>query len=171
MSQFLGRIVKLSSAVKKQRLCFSELRSFSTAATPYLLLSETNHRAATGGSVVDLNLYDPRKDEIVKIPDQTLSEEFKSTVKIGSSRGWVVVKNVYDSTLHLTNIYNPCASVSSHKVITLPPLDDSKARIFNISLSASPHQKDCVVAATSCKVTRIGHTSRSRFVPPRSRIP
>ncbi|CAL9228992.1 unnamed protein product [Arabidopsis halleri] len=153
MSQLLGRIAKISSLVKKQRLCFSELRSFSTAATPYLLFCETNYRMARtpfGGAVVDINLYDPRKKETVKVPDQYLSKELQCTMKMGSSRGWVVARNIFDSTLHLTNIFNPCASVSSHKVITLPPLeDDAKARISSISLSASPDQKDCVLAAKS----------------------
>lgn len=150
MSQLLGRIAKISSVVKKQRLCFSELRSFSTAATPYLLLKETNYRAASGGSVVDINLYDPRKKEIVKIRDQYLSEELQCTMKMGSSRGWIVAKTIYESTLYLTNIFNPCASVSSHKVFNLPPLeDDAKARISSISLSASPNQQDCVLAVKS----------------------
>ncbi|XP_010423724.1 PREDICTED: uncharacterized protein LOC104708790 [Camelina sativa] len=155
MSQLLGRVAKLSSAVKKQRLCFSELRSFSTAAaTPYLLLRDTNHRRAMtpsgGGVVLDMNLYDPRKDERVKVPDQTLSEELRCSVKVGTSRGWVFLRNKEDSTMRLTNIYNPCASASSHKVINLPPFDDTEAHIASISLSASPNQQDCVVAAKSC---------------------
>ncbi|CAH2074339.1 unnamed protein product [Thlaspi arvense] len=148
MSQLLCRIAKLPSS---QGLCFSELRRFSTAATPYLLLNKTNYRAASKGEiVVDINLYDPRKDERVKIQDQTLSEELVASVKMGSSRGWVGVKNVHDSTVRLTNVFNPCASVSSHKVITLPPLNDSRFRVVsNLCLSASPEQQDCVVAVWS----------------------
>ncbi|KAL1196634.1 hypothetical protein V5N11_021531 [Cardamine amara subsp. amara] len=148
MSQLLGRIGKLS----KQRVtCLSELRSFSsTAATPYLLLNESNLRetTATGNEmVVDMNLYDPRKEERVKIPDQALLKELQWSQKIGSSKGWLGLKERSSkSTVRLTNIYNPCASVSSHKVITLPPLDDS---VSSISLSASPNQQDCVVAAKS----------------------
>ncbi|CAL9228996.1 unnamed protein product [Arabidopsis halleri] len=151
MSQPLGRIAKISSVVKKQRLCFSELRSFSTAATPYLLFCETNYRLVRTprGSLVDMNLYDPRKKERVKVPDQYLSEDLEASLKIGASRGWVGVKNLHDSTVRLTNIFNPCASVSSHKVITLPPLEDSKTLISTISFSASPDQQDCVVAAKS----------------------
>lgn len=153
MSRLLGRIAKFSSS---HGLCFTDLRRLSTA-TPYLLLDETNHKAARrpwdGEMVVDMNLYDPMIDERVKIPDQTLSKELLYSVRIGTSRGWVGMKNIKDFTVHLTNIFNPCASAFSHKVITLPPLDDNKARISSISLSASPNQQqeeDCVVAAKSC---------------------
>lgn len=144
MYQLFGRIAK-----KQHRLCFSELRSLSTAATPYLLFKETINKAVktpSGEAVVELNLYDPRKDETVKFPDQTLTKELLTSTKVGSSRGWVVAKNLYDSTLRLTNMFNPCASVSSRKVISLPPTED---QICRISLSASPDQEDCVVAAMS----------------------
>ncbi|KFK22587.1 hypothetical protein AALP_AAs43189U000100, partial [Arabis alpina] len=43
-------------------------------------------------------------------------------------------------------MYNPCASASSRKVISLPP---TKEKITDISLSASPEQEGCVVAALS----------------------
>ncbi|KAG2310280.1 hypothetical protein Bca52824_021837 [Brassica carinata] len=62
------------------------------------------------------------------------------------------MKELDGSTMHLTNMFNPCASLSSHEVITLPPSDDSETLISSISLSASPNQQkeeDCVVAARS----------------------
>ncbi|CAH8276959.1 unnamed protein product [Arabidopsis lyrata] len=159
MSQLLRRIS--SSLGKKERLCFSELRWFSTAAatpspSPFVLCNETNARRSrvSDGArvvVVDINLYDPRKDETVEIPDQTLPEELYPSMKIGSSRGWVGVKDMRNSNVLLTNIFNPSASVSSHKVITLPPLQDSEAHISSISLSASPDHEDCVVAATTTR--------------------
>jgi len=179
MSQLLGRIAKISSVVKKQRLCFSELRSFSTAATPYLLLKETNYRAASGGSVVDINLYDPRKKEIVKIRDQYLSEELQCTMKMGSSRGWIVAKTIYESTLYLTNIVISTTRVPLFRHIRFSiclhwrmmlklvspvslyqPLQTSKT----VYWQSSP----LVVHSSACGglVTRLGHASRSRFLPP-----
>ncbi|KFK23917.1 hypothetical protein AALP_AAs74908U000200 [Arabis alpina] len=153
MSQLLLRLAKISSSSiwKKKKhhgLCFSEFRSLSTAATPYLLYGETEKYEMTLSCepLVDLNLYDPRKDETVSFPDRTLTKPLLASMKVGSSRGWVLAKNLYDSTLHLTNMYNPCASASSRKVISLPPI---KEGIFRISLSASPDQEDCVVAAKS----------------------
>ncbi|KFK24807.1 hypothetical protein AALP_AA8G027500 [Arabis alpina] len=147
MSQLLGRIAKISSSsvVKKHGLCFSDFRSLSTAATPYLLFNPTDKYEMTLACepLVELNLYDPRKDETVKFPDQTLTRQLLSATKGGSSRGWVVARNIFDSTLHLTNMFNPCAS---RKVISLPP---TKGRISRISLSASPDQEDCVLAAMS----------------------
>ncbi|VVB13036.1 unnamed protein product [Arabis nemorensis] len=147
MSQLLVRIAKISSSsIGKHGLCFSEFRrSLSTAATPYLLFSETSKYEMTLSCepLVELNLYDPRKDETVKFPDQTLRKELLSSTKVGSSRGWVVTRNLFNSKMHLTNMFNPCASASSRKVISLPT---PKARICRISLSASPDQEDCVVA-------------------------
>ncbi|CAA7034000.1 unnamed protein product [Microthlaspi erraticum] len=151
LSKLQNLCPNLVSIGKKQGLCFSELRSLSTAATPYLLSRESNRRRKTPSSnevEVDLNLYDPRKDERVKIPDQTLPEELCWSVRTGSSRGWVGAQNIRDSAMRLTNMFNPCASVSSRKVISLPPWDDSRGRnVCRISLSASPDQQDCVVAA------------------------
>ncbi|CAA7034036.1 unnamed protein product [Microthlaspi erraticum] len=149
MSQLLVRIAKLSPPGKKQGLCFTGMRSLTTAATPYMLLKESNLRETSGnGAVVDLNWYDPRKDETVQIPDQTLPEEFLNTMKAGSSRGWVGVKKSHDSAMCLTNMFNPSASVSSRKVISLPPWNDSRdGLVSRISLSAPPDQQDCVVAA------------------------
>lgn len=157
--QLVSRISRLSSSSSSSHgLCFSELRRLSTAATPYLLSKETIcEKAKTpfdGPLVVDMNLYDPRTKERVKIPEMTLPKELKGSMKIGSSRGWVGMKELDGSKMHLTNMFNPCASLSSsHEVITLPPLDDSETLISSISLSASPNQQkkeeDCVVAARS----------------------
>ncbi|KFK38380.1 hypothetical protein AALP_AA3G106200 [Arabis alpina] len=151
MSQLLVRIAKISSSSvvkKKHGLCFSELRSFSSAATPYLLLQPTEKEATTpsGEAMVDLNVYDPRKDETVKFPDQTLTKELLTSLKARSSRGWVLAKNKVESTWSLTNMFNPCAAASTRKVISLPP---TKYQISGISLSASPEKEDCVVAAMS----------------------
>lgn len=62
-------------------------------ATPYLLCKDTICEKANtpydGPDVVDMNLYDPRKKERVKIPEITLPKELEGSMKIGSSRGWV----------------------------------------------------------------------------------
>ncbi|KFK22474.1 hypothetical protein AALP_AAs47945U000100, partial [Arabis alpina] len=167
MSQLLVRIAKISSSsiVKNKKhhgLCFSEFRSLSTAATPYLLFHPTENEATTptGEPLVELNLYDPRKHETVKFPDQTMTKELLKSSKIGSSRGWVVAKKQYDPILRLTNMFNPCAS---RKVISLPPI---LYPITHISLSASPEQEDCVVAALSqCSSLFMCRPSDSEWTP------
>ncbi|CAH8390869.1 unnamed protein product [Eruca vesicaria subsp. sativa] len=159
MSQLLVRMAKLSSSSSSQRLCSRELRRFSTTATttPYLLFKQNNYRRVGSETVVDLNLYDPSKDERVKIHDLTFLEELTaSSMRIGSSRGWVCVKNSDDSTVRITNIFNPCAPFSSHNVISLPPLDDTRVRVVSsMALSASPEQQDCVVAFKSRKLVSL----------------
>ncbi|CAF1872884.1 unnamed protein product [Brassica oleracea] len=99
-----------------------KLRSFSTAAAqPYLLVRER----------------------------ESLPTEVAKSLRIGSSKGWVALTDLQNSKLRLTNLFNPCAS--SPTTITLPPVDGcyrgSAARVYNVSLSASPNQRDCVVAA------------------------
>uniref|UniRef100_A0A0D3C6J6 KIB1-4 beta-propeller domain-containing protein n=1 Tax=Brassica oleracea var. oleracea TaxID=109376 RepID=A0A0D3C6J6_BRAOL len=99
-----------------------KLRSFSTAAAqPYLLVRER----------------------------ETLPTEVAKSLRIGSSKGWVALTDLQNSKLRFTNLFNPCAS--SPTTVTLPPLDGcyrgSVARVSKVSLSASPNQRDCVVAA------------------------
>ncbi|CAN6845204.1 unnamed protein product [Brassica oleracea] len=124
-----------------------KLRSFSTAAAqPYLLVREREVTLKSSiERVVTLNLLDPCKLEMVKIPGKSLPTEVAKSLRIGSSKGWVALTDLQNSKLRLTNLFNPCAS--SPTTITLPPLDGSVARVSKVSLSASPNQRDCVVAA------------------------
>ncbi|XP_048612058.1 uncharacterized protein LOC125586241 [Brassica napus] len=128
-----------------------KLRSFSTAAAqPYLLVREREVTVKSSSErVVTLNLLDPCKLETVKIPGKSLPTEVAKSLRIGSSKGWVALTDLQNSKLRLTNLFNPCAS--SPTTITLPPVDGcyrgSAARVYNVSLSASPNQRDCVVAA------------------------
>ncbi|CAN7048145.1 hypothetical protein Bca4012_073884 [Brassica carinata] len=124
-----------------------KLRSLSTAAAqPYLLVREREVTLKSSSErVVTLNLLDPCKLEMVKIPGKTLPTEVAKSLRIGSSKGWVALTDLQNSKLRLTNLFNPCAS--SPTTITLPPLDGSVARVSKVSLSASPNQRDCVVAA------------------------
>ncbi|KAG7549604.1 hypothetical protein ISN45_Aa06g004660 [Arabidopsis thaliana x Arabidopsis arenosa] len=145
MSQMLGRIFKLSSSSRNRGLCLRgqvhEQRLFSTAAAPYLLLRKNNAVLSSGERVMSIDLFDPRKQETVKIPEQRVSKEIQRSVIIGSSRGWVGLKNLLDSSVRLTNIFNPCASASSRKVVSLPPLALDDSSVANLSLSASPDEE------------------------------
>ncbi|XP_010452219.1 PREDICTED: uncharacterized protein LOC104734362 [Camelina sativa] len=154
MYQMLGRVFKLSSSARIRGLCLRrqvhEQRLFSTSATPYLLLRNNNAVISPNERLVSIDLFDPRKQETVKIPEQRVSKEVQESVTIGSSRGWVGLKNIHDSSVRLTNIFNP--SSSSPKVVSLPPLgvDISRAKVSSLSLSASPDDEggDCVVAVS-----------------------
>ncbi|KAH0887426.1 LOW QUALITY PROTEIN: hypothetical protein HID58_063522 [Brassica napus] len=110
-----------------------KLRSFSTAAAQPYLLS--------------------------------LPTEVAKSLRIGSSKGWVALTDLQNSKLRLTNLFNPCAS--SPTTITLPPVDGcyrgSAARVYNVSLSASPNQRDCSLVCVGL-VTRSGHTSRPQTI-------
>lgn len=153
MYQMLGRVFKLSSSARSRGLCLRrqvhDQRLFSTSATPYLLLCNNNSVISPKERLVSIDLFDPRKQETVKIPEQRVSKEVQESVTIGSSRGWVGLKNIYDSSVRLTNIFNPA---SSRKVVSLPPLDvnSSRAKVSSLSLSASPDEEegDCVVAVS-----------------------
>ncbi|KAG7586365.1 hypothetical protein ISN45_Aa02g016690 [Arabidopsis thaliana x Arabidopsis arenosa] len=144
MSQLLCRISKLSSA-RNHFLCFRR-SEFSTstaaAATPYLLLGDdVVGKSPCGGKVVNFNLYDPRKQEQVKIENKILSKEVSKSRRIGSSRGWLALVNKKDLTVRLTNILNP-----SKKIISLPPITrDKYEHHVNVSVSSS-NEEDCVVA-------------------------
>lgn len=167
MSQLLGRISKLSSPLN--RICFRR-SGFSTATmTPYLLHGrDVVGKSPCGGYVVNLNLYDPRKEEQVEIDNQILSKDLFKSSGIGSSRGWLVMMNKHDSTVRLTNIFkNPS------KTISLPPLIKEEAeRIFNVSVSSSPNDEDddCVVAArfvgSRLSLCRLGDSDWTRIDVP-----
>ncbi|CAL9239963.1 unnamed protein product [Arabidopsis halleri] len=143
MSQLLCRISKLSSA-RNHFLCFrrSEFSTATAAATPYLLLADdVVGKSPCGGTVVNFNLYDPRKQEQVKVENKILSKEVYKSRRIGSSRGWLALLNKKDSTVRLTNILNP-----SKKIISLPPITrDKYEHHVNVSVSSS-NEEDCVVA-------------------------
>ncbi|EOA34549.1 hypothetical protein CARUB_v10022095mg [Capsella rubella] len=129
MSQVMCRISKLSSALN-HFLCFrrSEFSTATAAATPYLLLG-------------NFNLYDPRKQEQVKIENKILPKDVYKSHKMGSSRGWLASMNKKDSTVRLANILNP-----SKNFISLPPITrDKYEHAVNVSVS-SPNEEDCVVA-------------------------
>ncbi|XP_010530447.1 PREDICTED: uncharacterized protein LOC104807035 [Tarenaya hassleriana] len=124
------------------------IRTLSSSSGPYLLLPM---EVMGGGEAVNINLYDPRMEESVKIRNQTLPPELlPPSTFVGSSRGWTACMNDEDFRIHLTNMFNPSASENSHRVVSLPPFPCSSPTrmIKNVSLSSSPDQddEDCVVA-------------------------
>ncbi|EOA32117.1 hypothetical protein CARUB_v10015367mg [Capsella rubella] len=166
MSQLFGRISKLSSSPLKRRLCFSR-SDFSTTPTPYLFLGrDVVGKSSCGGSVVNYNLYDPRKEEQMQFENQVLSKDLRKSSAIGSSRGWLAMLNKHDSTVRLTNIFNNNPS----KTITLPPLiKDEAESLFNVSVSSSSHD-DFVVAArfdgSRLSLCRLGDSEWTRIDVP-----
>lgn len=146
MSHLSGRISKLSSSSLNRRLCFTQ-SEFSTTTTPYLLLGrDVVGKSPCGGKVYNFNLYDPRKEEHVKMENQILSKDLRHSSAIGSSRGWLAMMNKRDSTVRLTNIFN-----SPSKTISLPPLiKDETERLRNVSVS-----DDCVVVAARFRGSRL----------------
>lgn len=164
MSHLFGRISKLSSPLNR-KLC-SRRSEFSTTTTPYLLLGrDVVGKSPCGGKIVNFNLYDPRKEEHVKMENQTLSTNLCGSSKIGSSRGWLAMMSKRDSTVRLTNIFN-----NPSKTISLPPLiKDETERLLNVSVSSSSND-DCVVAArfygSRLSLCRLGDSEWTRVDVP-----
>ncbi|EOA32593.1 hypothetical protein CARUB_v10015886mg [Capsella rubella] len=99
------------------------------------------------------------KQKQVTMAEQRIPESIYLSHNIGSSRGWVIRMNNEDLTVHLTNMFNPSAPRSTHKVISLPILltpynapvlsqSMAIAQVCNVSLSSSPDNLDqeCIVA-------------------------
>ncbi|ESQ49099.1 hypothetical protein EUTSA_v10021985mg [Eutrema salsugineum] len=158
----MGRVSKLSSPLS-QRLCFRQ-SGFSTATTaPYLLLGrDVVGKSLCGGNVVNLNLYDPKKEEQVTMENKILG---RGTSPIGSSRGWLATMKKRDSTVSLINILD-----KPSKTISLPPLiKDETERLLNVSVS-SESEEDCVVAArfygSRLSLCRLGDSEWTRIDVP-----
>lgn len=139
MAQLFCRLSKKFSSAPDRSLCFRR-SEFSTATTPYLLLgSDAVGDSPCGGKLVTFNLYDPRKQEQVKIENQILPKELHESRWIGSSRGWLASMNKNDSTVRLTK---------NKRTISLPPLiRDKFEHLVNVSVS-SPNggEEDSVIA-------------------------
>lgn len=161
------RISKKLSSAPNRNLCFRR-SEFSTATTPYLLLgSDVVGDSPCGGKVVNFNLYDPRKQDQVKIKKQIVSKEVHESRKIGSSRGWLASMNKNDSTVRLTNIFNP-----TKKTISLPPLTRDKfEHLVNVAVSsANEEEEECVIAVkfygSRLSLYRLGDSEWTRIDVP-----
>ncbi|CAH2055155.1 unnamed protein product [Thlaspi arvense] len=127
----------------------------TSPSLPLLLLPMDAVGSYPGGKVATLNIYDLEMQKRVTLAELRIPESIHRSRTIGSSRGWVVRMNNEDLTVHVTNMMNPSAPESSHRVISLPPLYppdrlQSKAslQVRSVSLSSSPdnHDQVCVVA-------------------------
>uniref|UniRef100_A0A1J3E0T3 KIB1-4 beta-propeller domain-containing protein n=2 Tax=Noccaea caerulescens TaxID=107243 RepID=A0A1J3E0T3_NOCCA len=139
MSQLFCRLSKKLSSAPNRSLCFRR-SEFSTATTPYLLLgSYVVGDSPCGGKFINYNLYDPRKQEQVKIENQILPKELHESRLIGSSRGWLASMNKNDSTVRLTK---------NKRTISLPPLiRDKFEHLVNVSVSSpNGEEEDSVIA-------------------------
>ncbi|CAH2066278.1 unnamed protein product [Thlaspi arvense] len=172
MSQLFCRISKKLPSARNRSLCFRR-SEFSTATTPYLLLgSDVAGDSSCGGKSVNFNLYDPTKQENVKIENQILSKELHESRRIGSSRGWLALMNKNDSTVRLTNMFNN--PTKKKKTISLPPLArDRFEHLVNVSVSSSPNEQeeeDFVVAVkffgSRVSLCRLGDSEWTRIDVP-----
>ncbi|CAA7034038.1 unnamed protein product [Microthlaspi erraticum] len=83
------RISKLS---RDRGLCLRRQRQvqfqlFSNSATPYLLLrNHNNNKDSIKRLVMSIDLFDPRKQETVKISEQRVSKEVHESVSIASTK-------------------------------------------------------------------------------------
>ncbi|CAH2055157.1 unnamed protein product [Thlaspi arvense] len=158
MSMVLARRIP---KVGKSRVGFSGLpllaiRLLTTRlSSPCLLLPMDVVGDYPGGKVANLNFYDLEMQKRVTVAERRVPESIHLSRPIGSSRGWVVLMNNEDLTVHVTNMLNPSAPESSHRVISLPPLmppdlsqPKASLQVRNVSLSSSPDNRDevCVVA-------------------------
>ncbi|EOA19010.1 hypothetical protein CARUB_v10007661mg [Capsella rubella] len=171
--------IGLARSVRNAQCSGGGIRGFSSegmVSSPYLLLPyEVMGDSPGGGKLVNLNFYDPTKKKTVRVPNQTIPEKLSKSSFIGSSRGWVGQLNTKDLTVHLTNMFNPMAAISSHKVISLPPLEPMRSStrplykmIKGMSLSSPPDQEvpsSCTVALkwegsiSFCQLGRSGVSS------------
>lgn len=85
---------------------------------------------------MSIDLFDPRKQETVKMSEQRVSKEVHESVTIASSKGWVCLKNIRDSSLRLTNVFNLASSV-----VSLPPVDVERGEVSSLCLSVSPDEE------------------------------
>lgn len=91
VSRMLGTISKLSSSARNRGLYLRrqvhEQRLFSALATPYLLLCNNNAVISSKERFMSIDLFDPRKQETVKIPEQRVSKEVHRDHRIVEGMG------------------------------------------------------------------------------------
>ncbi|XP_020882270.1 uncharacterized protein LOC110228666 [Arabidopsis lyrata subsp. lyrata] len=167
MSSFLlaKRMAKVAGVGESRiRRGMRLLTTSSLSPAPYMLLSVDGIRKSPGkrnrDKIANFNFYSPMNQTRVTLAEQRIPESIYLSRNIGSSRGWVIRMNEEDLTVHVTNMFNPSAPKSTHRIISLPMLltpyyhapDLSKSmatyQVRNVSLSSSPDNPDqeCILA-------------------------
>ncbi|XP_010460802.1 PREDICTED: uncharacterized protein LOC104741614 [Camelina sativa] len=141
---------KLSPHIHKR-----SVRSFSSSTTgPYLSLSVRAGPPSEGVSNGEVDLYDPAKQELLKLTDKAIPEEIITAKWIGASQGWSVHSGTQDRCVLLTDFLNPWNCKPNPKLLTLPPLNPLLACqtdvIWNVAMSCCPDDdEDWVVGIKS----------------------
>ncbi|RID51285.1 hypothetical protein BRARA_H01963 [Brassica rapa] len=145
------RFIKLSpwshALIHKKRF-----RLFSSSfTTPYLLLGTTlKNNLPDGSDVRDVLLFDPTKEEMLTVPNITFPEELAGSRQIGSARGWGIFSNDHDRSLCISDLYSSLGPKSTLTMIHLPSLvavhSNQTNAVWNVAMSSSPSDQDCVVA-------------------------
>lgn len=102
--------------------------------------------------ITSYELFNPRDEKIIKVRGRKFPKVFsQGFVLLGTSRGWAVFMKANDSTIHLSDVFNPWSSESSRKTISLPShAFPHFEMIINVSLSTSfpDHDNDYIVSLT-----------------------
>ncbi|EFH40541.1 hypothetical protein ARALYDRAFT_918479 [Arabidopsis lyrata subsp. lyrata] len=134
------------------RLCSYPLQ------TPYMLVNYSFEQDESTNEeenmFVSYNLFNLRSEKIIKITGKKFPKVlYQRFILLGTSRGWAVFMGMNDSTIYLSDIFNPWSSKSSPKTISLPPLAFPNFEMtINVSLSTPfpDHDNNSIVSITFC---------------------
>ncbi|ESQ36368.1 hypothetical protein EUTSA_v10009821mg, partial [Eutrema salsugineum] len=133
------------------------VRLFSTSPFLTLGIFGDDKSGASSKCIGDVLFFDPSKEQLAGVPDKIIPEDLVDLKLVGASHGWQFLSDRCNhSCVRITDLFNPWASKSNTKIITLPPLTTLRYGqtkvVWNVAMSSpSPdHQdseeEDCVVA-------------------------